>query len=171
MGAIIAIPLFIVVLSGILLQVKKQVPWVQPTEQKGMAKIPGVSFDQLLLVAVSQPELKVTSWSDVHRIDYKPSGGVVKIISKSGFEAQVDAQSGKVLQVAERRSDWIESLHDGSFFLGDWSKLGIFLPSGVALFFLILTGIYLFWLPIIARKRKKKQFQAHAAKKQSPSAD
>ena len=33
----------------------------------------------------------------------------------------------------DRRSDLIESIHDGSYFGGDWTKLGLFLPAGIVL--------------------------------------
>jgi hypothetical protein len=37
----------------------------------------------------------------------------------------------------------IESIHDGSYF-ADWIKLWVFLPAGIGLFILWLTGMYLF---------------------------
>ena len=59
-----------------------------------------------------------------------------------------------MLQTAYRRSDLIESIHDGSFFAGDWTKLGLFLPSGIALLLLWLTGLWMFWLPISVKRRR-----------------
>ncbi len=61
-----------------------------------------------------------------------------------------------MLQTAYRRSDLIESIHDGSFFAGDWSKLGVFLPSGVALLLLWITGLWMFWLPFSVQRKRRR---------------
>ena len=57
--------------------------------------------------------------------------------------------------MAYRRSDLIESLHDGSFFGGDFAKLGVFLPTALVLCVLWGTGIYLFFLPYMVRRRRR----------------
>jgi hypothetical protein len=59
------------------------------------------------------------------------------------------------LQTAYRRSDLMESLHDGSWF-HPLAKLWIFLPAGVIVFVLWVTGIYLFLLPIRSRRAKSR---------------
>ena len=51
---------------------------------------------------------------------------MVKVWLNNGWEIQVDLNNGTILQTAYRRSDLIESIHDGSFFGGDWTKLGLF---------------------------------------------
>jgi uncharacterized iron-regulated membrane protein len=151
----VAIPFLIVIATGLLLQVKKQVAWVQPVEQKGTPGAPTVSLDALLAAARSVPEAGIRDWSDVDRMDVRPSKGLVKVIGNSRWEVQVDAASGKVLQTAFRRSDWLETLHDGSWF-HPLAKLWLFLPSGVIVFGLWVTGIYLFLLPIRSRRAKAK---------------
>lgn len=151
-GAIaVAIPFLIVVVSGLLLQVKKQVPWVQPVEQKGTPGAPAVSMDALLQAARGVPQAGIREWSDIDRIDVRPGKGLIKIIANSRWEIQIDGASGAVLQTAYRRSDLMETLHDGSWF-HDAAKLWIFLPSGVIVFALWITGIYLFLLPIRSRR-------------------
>ena len=60
-----------------------------------------------------------------------------------------------MLKVAYRRSDTIEAIHDGSFF-SDEVKLYLFLPTGVLLVVMWGTGIYLFLLPRLAKRKKKK---------------
>ncbi|MEM7396798.1 MAG: PepSY domain-containing protein, partial [Verrucomicrobiota bacterium] len=72
------------------------------------------------------------------------------------WEIQVDHQTGEVLGYAYRRSDLIESIHDGSFF-HDKVKLGIFLPSAVILLLLWITGIYLFIYPLPSKLRHAKR--------------
>jgi len=151
----VSIPFLVVIATGLLLQVKKQVPWVQPVEQKGTPGAPVVSLDALLEAARSVPKAGIQEWSDVDRMDVRPSKGLVKVIGKSRWEVQVDATSGVVLQTAFRRSDWLETLHDGSWF-HPLAKLWLFLPSGVIVFGLWVTGIYLFLLPIRSRRAKAR---------------
>jgi hypothetical protein len=167
----VAIPFLIVIATGLLLQVKKQVPWVQPVEQKGTPGAPSVSLEALLTAARSVPEAGIREWTDVDRIDVRPGKGLIKVIGTSRWEVQVDATSGAVLQTAFRRSDWLETLHDGSWF-HPLAKLWLFLPSGVIVFGLWVTGIYLFLLPIRSR-RAKARTGAHdsgAARRQSAAA-
>ena len=49
----------------------------------------------------------------------------------------------------------IESIHDGSFF-SEVVKYGWFLPSGILLLTLSLTGIYMFFIPILKRRKRNK---------------
>ena len=155
---ILALPILIILCSGILLQVKKQWSWVQPPEQKGKGSVPLIDFSTLLDRVQQQDQLGVTGWKDIQRIDVRPSKGIAKVSLKNGWEVQVDLEDGTVLQTAIRRSDWIESIHDGSFFGGDIAKLGVFLPSAIGLAILWVTGAWLFWLPFsVRRKRKLRQ--------------
>ena len=155
-GALTALPVVVIICTGLLLQVKKQWSWVQPPEIRGSAKAPAVELSQMLASVQAVPELKVTGWSDVDRFDLRPGKGHVKFTLHSGWEVQVDIGTGKVLQTAYRRSDLIESLHDGSWFLGDITKLGLFLVSGVTLLVMWLTGLWMFWLPFSVKRRRKK---------------
>lgn len=155
-GAIlVALPFLVVIASGILLQLKKQWSWVQPAEQRGAGTVPQVEFARLLAIAAAVPEAGITSWDDVDRIDVRPGKGILKITSTSRWEVQVDVQSGAVLHSAYRRSDWLESLHDGSWF-HPAAKLGIFLPSGIIVLGLWLTGIYLWLIPFQTRRKRER---------------
>lgn len=155
-GAVaIGLPLLSVVISGLLLQVKKQVPWVQPVEQRTPVSTPSVPWDVILAAAKAMPEAGVSSWDDIERVDVRPSKGIMKVITNSRWEAQLALADGEVLQVEYRRSDLIEQLHDGSFY-GDAAKLWIFLPSGILLFALWLTGLYLWVLPYLTRRKRAK---------------
>jgi len=146
-GAIlIALPFVVVVVTGILLQLKKELPWVQPPGNKGVGKSPAISFDAILSAVKAVPEAEVQNWKDIDRLDVRPTKGYVKVQANNRWEIQVDLKTGEVLQVAYRRSDLIESIHDGSWF-HDEVKMWIFLPSAVIVFGLWLTGIYLFVLP------------------------
>lgn len=154
-AVLIAIPFLLVILTGILLQLKKDVPWVQPATNKGKAKVPTVSMDTILSAVRSVPESSVSSWEDIDRVDLRPRDGIVKVTCKNRYEVQVDFQTGHVVQVAYRRSDLIESLHDGSWFT-DSVKLFVFLPVAIVVLGLWATGLYLFVLPYAVKWRRKK---------------
>lgn len=156
-GALItAIPMLLVIVSGLLLQVKKQVPWVQPPTQKGSEKNaePLLDWTSMMEVARQVPEAQIQSWGDIDRMDVRPSKGIVKIQSQNRWELQVDLANGELLSSTYRRSDWIESLHDGSYF-SDFSKLAIFLPNGLVLLGLWITGAWLWYLPFLRRGKKR----------------
>jgi len=158
----------LVIGAGLLLILKKEIDWVQPPTAKGVARedVPVKTMDELFLAAQSVEELELRDWSELSRVDFKPDKGVVKFVAPNNWEAQIDTATGEVLQVAYRRSDIIESLHDGSFF-ADWVKLYIFFPSGVGLLILWGTGIYLFFLPHLKRASKKRKKRLNGANEPS----
>lgn len=151
-----AAPLLVIAVTGILLQLKKHVTWVQPAERRGVGREPVLAPGRLLEVCRGVPEAQVGGWDDISRVDLRPDRGIYKVSARNGWEVQVDAQTGEVLQAAYRRSDVIESLHDGSWF-HDWAKLGLFLPAGVVLIVLWATGMYLFLLPYAVRWRRTRK--------------
>lgn len=153
--ALIAIPAVVVIGSGLLLQMKKHWSWVQPAERRGTGTEPSIGLEEILLAVRSVPAAGARDWNDVNRIDVRPSRGVAKVWLRNGWEVQVDLGTGKVLQTAYRRSDVIESIHDGSYFGGDWTKLGIALPTGIILLVMWVTGIWLFVTPIVIGRRRR----------------
>lgn len=154
---VVALPVLVIIGSGLMLQLKKHWSWVQPEEKRGTGTSPRIDLEGVLAAVQRESGLNVAGWDDVNRIDVRPGRGIAKVWLKSGWEVQVDLGTGRVLQNAYRRSDLIESLHDGSFFAGEWSKLGLFLPAGVALLLMWLTGLWLFVTPILAGRRRKKK--------------
>lgn len=153
LSIVVAGPLLVVLASGLLLQVKKDFHWIQPHEQTGGDEWPRISFDDVLAICARVPDVSVADWDDVDRLDYRPSKNLLKITTQCGKEVQIDPSNGDVLQVAVRRSDVIESLHDGSWF-GDATKRLVFLPAGIILAVMWVTGMYLFLLPQLRRRRK-----------------
>ena len=150
---LIALPFLLVLVTGILLQLKKDWDWVQPTSQKGTGKEPTISFEQILTAVKAVPEASVSNWADVDRLDIQPKRGLVKVQCVNRYEVQINASTGEVLHVAYRRSDVIESLHDGSFF-HDKARVFVFLPVAVIVLLLLFTGVYLFFLPLVVKWRK-----------------
>ncbi len=150
----VAIPILIVIVSGILLQTKKQFTFIQPIEQRGAGKTPMISLPQVLEISKTVAVAEIKTWDDINRLDVRPSRGMLKVWAKNNWEIQIDAETGAILQTAYRRSDIIESIHDGSFF-HEIIKNWIFLPAGIVLLLLWLTGIYLFALPLWVKRRRK----------------
>jgi uncharacterized iron-regulated membrane protein len=154
-GAVVcSVPFLVVIVSGLLLQLKKESAWIQPPTQRGVSKTPTLTFDAMLIACRTVPDAGIADWADVDRIDVQPGRGVAKVQAKNRWEIQIDTTTGDVLHAAYRRSDLIESFHDGSWF-HDKAKLWIFLPSGAIVLGLWFTGMYLFVLPWWVKWRKK----------------
>lgn len=154
---LIALPLLVIIGAGLLLMLKKDVDWIQPPTQRGgdPLSVPESRIDHLFAAVAALPEAGMGKWSDLDRVDIKPDKGIVKFIGHNRREVQLDLHTAEVLLVASRRSDLIESLHDGSFFAG-WTKHYLFLPAGAVLLFLWLTGLWLFFLPHVKRWRRRR---------------
>lgn len=155
-----AVPMIVMIASGLLLQSKKHWAWVQPVEHRGTGTSPVIGLDGVIAALKTVDGMDVASWDDVNRLDVRPGRGVVKAWLMNGYEVQVDLGTGAVLHTAYRRSDLIETIHDGSFFGGDWMKLGIFLPSGIVVLLLWISGMWMWWVPFAAKRRLKEKREA-----------
>lgn len=152
---IIAIPIIIVIFTGILLLLKKNIEWLQPPTVLGSKGVPTLLMSEVLNISKDIPEVNIQNWTDIERIDFRPKKGLIKIRAKNRWEIQLDHQTGAILHIAYRRSDLIESIHDGTFF-HDKVKLWFFLPSAIILLILWITGVYLFFLPILKKIKINK---------------
>ncbi len=159
------VTIFVIAATGILLALKKDVAALQAPTQAGSA--PGDLHRPVadLVAAVAKlPGRRGTGWQDVDRIDVRPADGVAKVILNDRTEVQVDLATGKPLQVAYRTSDVIETIHDFSI-LGGWAKYVLSFGSGIALLAMGATGAYLFLLPMIIKRRKRRRQDAAFAGK------
>lgn len=156
---LIALPFLIVLATGILLQVKKEVAWVQPPTQRGQAQEPAISLDALLAAAMQPAAAGIRGWADIDRIDIQPGRGIAKVVAHNRWEVQIDTHSAQVLQVAYRRSDLIEQIHDGSWF-HERAKLWVFLPVAIVVLVLWGTGVYMIFLPYLARRWRHQRTAA-----------
>lgn len=149
---------FVLLLSagtGLLLLLKKDFAWIQPPTAAGapgpvtaLRTLPEV-YDAVF--ALGLPEFRTEA--DISRIDFRPERRIHKVISIHGHaEVQVCATTLKVHPPGIRRSDWLEQLHDGSWF-GAWAH-GLVMPAAASgLLFLGLSG-YVMWIwPRIRRRR------------------
>jgi uncharacterized iron-regulated membrane protein len=161
-AAVIATPLIVIAVTGSILQLKKHWAWVQPPEQRGTGTTPQIELSGILEALKKNPELNVQGWDDVKRLDVRPDRGVVKAWLQTDWEAQIDLSNGEILQIAYRRSDWIESIHDGSIF-GDVVKLGIFWPTALGLVLLWCGGVWMFVFPLINKRRVRRRISTRPA--------
>lgn len=149
-----ALPLLIVLVTGVLLMLKKDVAWIQPPTADAPGGPPAVAFDAILAAAAAVPEAQIQSWADIDRLDVRPAKGVVKVRCVNGYEVQLSTVTGEVLQVARRRSELIESIHDGSFF-HERAKLWVFLPAALIVLGLWLSGMWLWVMPHLRTRRPR----------------
>ena len=148
----ITLPFLVILVTGILLLLKKELPYVQPPTSKGIAIKPTISFVDILTIAKSVPQANIVDWHSIERLDVRPNKGVVKLKTYNHWEIQLDASSGKILNVAFRRSDIIEKIHDGTYFK-DNANLWFTLPIAMGLLLISMTGIILFFLPYFKRRK------------------
>jgi uncharacterized iron-regulated membrane protein len=150
------VTIFIIAGTGTVLALKKDFAALQPPTQTGSR--PGDlhrPVSDLVAAASTVPGHGGIGWQDIERIDLRPADGVAKLILHSRTEIQVDLASGKVLQVGYRTSDLVETIHDFSI-LGGWAKYVFSFGSGLAILAMAATGVYLFLLPMIVRRKRRR---------------
>jgi len=155
-GALVtALPVLVIFVTGAILQLKKDWSWVQPPTRDGsLHNELALTWDEILEAARSVPEAEVEGWEDIDRMDVRPGRGMLKVRANNRWEVQLDATTGEVLSSTYRRSDLIEALHDGSWFL-DGAKIWIWLPTAFILCGLWGTGVYLWLLPYLVKRRRR----------------
>ena len=143
--------------TGFMLLLEKRVAWIQPTTLEGAAG--GIeSFitnQKLFMIVLSLDHPEFQSLEDIDRVDFRPNKRIFKVRSKTFYEIQVDAVTGDVLNVSYRRSDFIETLHDGSFF-AQWFHDWVMPVAACGLLFLLSSGLYLWLEPKLRRRRRQR---------------
>ncbi len=139
LGWIVMLPWLIVIVSGLALQVRYEVPWVLPVLQPGRGATPTMEFAQMLTRAQTEPTYGVTSWPDVWRVYVYPNRGISTIRAKNRWEFQFDSATHEIVHIAVRRTDWIEDIHEGKLF-GLGENLWLFLPIHILSIALWCTG-------------------------------
>ena len=150
-------------LTGMLLATKSWLGVMLPPEAKSEHKADPTRTAPMDVVVTSVFGLgldQLKTLKDIDRIDYRPKSNIFKVLSKEGFwEVQVDGSTGKVLQVAQRNDHLVEKVHDLSLFHDGLNKFA--LPFvGLSLCGLAGTGVTLFFVPVVRRRRYAKQTAA-----------
>lgn len=157
--------LLLLSITGFLLLLKKDFAWIQPPTQQGAA---GKVADFLPLDAAWQRVLAekhpaFVTEDDLDRVDVRPGKRIYKFRSKRDHaEIQVDAVTGAVLSTATRESDFIESLHDGSW-IGEPVHAYVMPLVAICVVFLVFSGLWLWLEPHVKRYRRKRRDAKRAA--------
>lgn len=150
--------LLLISLSGLLLIWKKNSKGLLLADSsKGKSTVLAnwLSFEKMSDIAINA--LREKHGKDVSvklsRIDARPDKGMVKFIFEEHYHAiQLDATTGEVLQFEERRADFIEQIHDGTFIdnlLGTkgYAKLAYGTIAGLCLAILTISGFWIWYNP------------------------
>jgi uncharacterized iron-regulated membrane protein len=159
-GISVVLFMFISAVTGILLGWKKDVDLLQPPTQPGRTSdvAEWVSYDQVVRSANHALDSVRHETSGIERIDARPDKGIIKVVYVNYWEVQIDGKTGKALSVAPRHADWIEHIHDGSYF-GDGFKLIYTNYIGWGLLLMTVTGFWLWYGPRRIRKLKEKEIE------------
>ncbi len=98
---------------------------------------------------------------ELDRIDMRKDKGSVKFVFvEQYYEIQLDGATGNVLSIGQRKSDFLENVHDGSIldrYLGTSGAIKLVYTSvmGVSLLMFTITGFWLWYGPKKMRKTSK----------------
>jgi hypothetical protein len=138
---LILLPSLVTITTGIVLLLRQDFEWIQPKARTGTSReLPTLPLAEALLraSAAAAPELK--SGATLSSIDVRPSKGTFAFRYSDGLEVQLDGRDGTVLHKGRRRTAFLIELHQGTWFHSDFMKW-VFLPSGVGLLLLWVTGV------------------------------
>lgn len=141
-GLLITIPMLITICTGLLLIMRSYIPWVQPKTIKQEIPKTWLSLESTTKLLIANPKTLVKEWSDIKYFKITPSKGVIQVRTKQGLQIQLNGETGKVLEIAPRRTTFLVKLHEGSY----WSpqvRDFIVMPSAVGLLLLVLSGLVL----------------------------
>lgn len=141
-GLLAALPLIVTALTGVLLQLRSKIEWIQPSPV-AVTLEEGKPFLRIEEVLAKFPD-------QVEGLGLRPGKGGFSLRLKNGNDVQVHPQTGEILKDSPRRSTLLIKIHEGSW-MGPVGSLGIHFVSGLILVFLVISGIFIFpW------KRRKK---------------
>lgn len=134
-GLLAALPLIVTAATGILLQLRSKVEWIQPSLAP-VTLLEGKSYLSVDEVLAKYP-------GEVEGLSLRPGKGGFQLRLKDGNEVQLHPQTGELLKSSPRRSTLLIKIHEGSW-MGPVGSLGIHFISGLVLVFLIISGIFIF---------------------------
>lgn len=133
---IILLPLMIVSVTGVVLLVRNQFEFIQPSAVKSTP----VEGSQLLTFESITEQF---GKENIEQIIYRPGKDSMAVRLMDATEVQIHPQTGEVLKSAKRRTNFLIDLHQGSW-LGAFGQLGINVITGLGLIFLIISGIVIY---------------------------
>lgn len=135
-GLIIALPLAVVALSGVVLQLRNQFEGLQPKTLK-------LEIQQGAPFLTLEKILESLGPENVEQIIFRPKKGNISVRLHDGNEVQLHPQTGEVVKKAPRRMNFLIELHQGSW-MGPFGQYGVHFLSGLGLFFLIVSGLMIY---------------------------
>lgn len=135
---IVVLPFALVLITGIILQIRQQFEVIQPKAVK-MEQIEGkslLSLDEMVKASGEKP-------SNIDQVVWRPGKFHLAMRLKDGREIQMHPQTGEILKDAKRYTNILIELHQGSFFT-QWGQYLIFLPAALGLLFLIVSGMVIY---------------------------
>lgn len=151
--------IFIIAVTGILLGWKKQSNGlIQPITYTGTNSdlMYWLPLDSLHKKAcnILHDSISTELSLELERVEIRKDKGIVKFIFTDHFWGiQLDGATGRLLNIEQRRSDYIEKIHDGSildYWLGtskNQIKLVYTSLMGLALMMFTITGFWLWYGP------------------------
>lgn len=165
-ASILFLSFFIIAITGLLLGWKKHSgDFLQTRSFQGttsdLSKWKSIDDLNEIATAVLRDSISTDLSPELDRIDIRKDKGMVKFVYTRHFwEIQLDGATGKVLNINQRRSDFIEKIHDGSIFdfYGDTSngqfKVTYTSMMGIGLLVFTITGFWLWYGPKRMRNQK-----------------
>ncbi|GHD75701.1 PepSY domain-containing protein [Vogesella fluminis] len=164
MSVFLGLVILVTTLSGLFITFKKDLEYLQPASRKGEKGeisqfLPPEQIANIVL-ALKLPEAK--SLDDINRIELRPGKRMwkVRLEQTSEFssprELQIDAINGKVLNDGLRGDQLWMDVHSFMVF-GKVTSYTAMILAGITLFWLILTGYYLFFYPYWAKASKGRR--------------
>ncbi|HEV7878980.1 PepSY-associated TM helix domain-containing protein [Bradyrhizobium sp.] len=162
-GALLALIMVTLSVTGIFVAFKNEVEYLQPAGRSGSAgniaaAIPPARVAEIIL-ALQLPE--APTLKQINRIELRPSKRMYKVRLEpasawsSPREIQVDAMTGGILNDGVRGDQLWMDLHSLAVF-GVTAKIVTMTISGLALLWLGLSGLYLFFYPRWFRARLRR---------------
>ena len=144
--------------TGFGLLIKKRVAWIMPPTMTGADGTADdlITVQEVLAAVFAQNHPDFQDLDDIDRIDFRPRHRVHKVHSEHHHaEMQIDAITGDMLSIGTRRSDFLENVHDGSFY-GAWVHTWIMPAAAASLLCMTGSGFWLWIEPKLRRRRRRK---------------
>ena len=152
LSVIFAVPVLIVVVTGILLILRSKLGFIQSPAPK----VESVAIEKVRPVAEVIERLKSyqVNDGDISSIIFKPSKNLYSVRTKDYREFFLHPETLEVLRVGPKMSTLLIQLHEGSYFSKKVRDY-VFFPSSLVLLFLWVTGMILFIRPKLKSRQRK----------------
>ena len=144
-SAVVAIPFAITLITGIFLITRSHFNFLQPKHSEAIQIDQSkVSSIQDLTQAFHLYYQGREETQSIASIIYSPKNGQFSVRTNEDREIRFNAQSLEVIAEGPKRTTLLIKLHEGLWF-SSYVRDFIFLPSSIGLFFLLISGIILFF--------------------------